>query len=382
MGDTNDSVIKRRLKAKRERDAQEKADQLAKDFRANCAKIFDLIDEDQSGTLSLPEIMLALKGKPDVLRFIKTCRNPVLSEFLVPPRVQAAMKEFDTNDDGELDRDEWKALSDRSLEAILERHALARGNDDEFIDEFLDMAVIVYDLIDEDMNGTLSKEELVKACGEDEDVIEFVVKCPLPELQDLLNPELLDKALSEMDTDDDGSISKDEWTEAVGGSLTKLLDERQKDRDADNEFAIDFQTKAREVFEMIDADDSWTLDKEELMDTSKDGIISLDEWDSAIAIALDKKLEQRAAARSRDKKVAADQRLAEAFDMNADSLEAVRDRKLAELEGRIDEDGNIISQEEMDRRAEEAEIARLKAIPRNAWGMPLSNRSSLLCAIM
>ena len=91
------------------------ADELAKDFRANCAKIFDLIDEDQSGTLSLPEIMLALKGKPDVLRFIKTCRNPVLSEFLVPPRVQAAMKECDTNDDGELDRDEWKALSDRSL---------------------------------------------------------------------------------------------------------------------------------------------------------------------------------------------------------------------------------------------------------------------------
>ena len=164
--DTNDSVIKRRLKAKRERDAQEQADLLAKDFRANCAKIFDLIDEDGSGTLSLPEIMLALKGKPDVLRFIKTCRNPVLSEFLVPPRVQAAMKECDTNDDGELDRDEWKALSDRSLEAILERHALARGTDDEFIDEFLDMAVIVYDLIDEDMNGTLSKEELVKACGE------------------------------------------------------------------------------------------------------------------------------------------------------------------------------------------------------------------------
>ena len=51
------------------------------------------------------------------------------------------------------------------------------------------------------------------------------------------------------------------------------------------------------------------------LDTSKDGIISLDEWDSAIAIALDKKLEQRAAARNRDKKVAADQRLAEAFDM-------------------------------------------------------------------
>ena len=68
--------------------------------------------------------------------------------------------------------------------------------------------------------------------------------------------------------------------------------------------------------------------------------------------------------------------------MNADSLEAVRDRKLAELEGRIDEDGNIISQEEMDRRAEEAELERLRNISRNAWGMPLSNRSSLLCAIM
>ena len=65
------------------------------------------------------------------------------------------------------------------------------------------------------------------------------------------------------------------------------------------------------------------------------------------------------------------------------TLDLVDDlRKLAELEGRIDEDGNIISQEEMDRRAEEAELARLRAIPRNAWGMPLSNRSSLLCAIM
>ena len=36
----------------------------------------------------------------------------------------------------------------------------------------------------------------------------------------------------------------------------------------------------------------------------------------------------------------------------------------------------------MDRRAEEAELERLRNIPRNAWGMPLSNRSSLLCAIM
>ena len=41
------------------------------------------------------------------------------------------------------------------------------------------MAVIVYDLIDEDMNGTLAKEELVEGLGEDEDVIEFVVKCTL-----------------------------------------------------------------------------------------------------------------------------------------------------------------------------------------------------------
>ena len=48
----------------------------------------------------------------------------------------------------------------------------------------------------------------------------------------------------------------------------------------------------------------------------------------------------------------------------------------------LDTNGNTISQEEMDRRAEEAELERLRNIPRNAWGMPLSNRSSLLCAIM
>ena len=127
--DTNDSVIKRRLKAKRERDAQAQvavaaskdlqlvrletstahwccspqADELAKDFRANCAKIFDLIDEDGSGTLSLPEIMLALKGKPDVAVH-QDVPEPGAVGVFVPPRVQAAMKECDTNDDGELNR--------------------------------------------------------------------------------------------------------------------------------------------------------------------------------------------------------------------------------------------------------------------------------------
>ena len=416
--DPNDSAIKRRLMARRARDAQEKADALAVDFRANCVKIFQLCDEDKSGTLTIQEVMGALKDKPDVLRFIKTCRNPVLSEFLVPPRVQAAMKECDKNSDGVIDKDEWKALSDTSLEAILERHALARAADDEFVDEFLDMAVLIYDLVDEDQNGTLAKEELTKAMGEDEDVIEFIVRCPLPELQDLLNPETLEKSLVTMDEDDDGSISKDEWTEVMSKALNKLLDERQKERDEDNEFAMDFQSKAREVFCMIDADESWTLDKEELivgigqkrvsrfliacgnehlqylcvparlghtlfeLDADHSGEISLEEWDMAIAIALDKKLEQRAARRRRDLQVAANARLEEAFDLNAETLDAVRDLKLAQEEGRVDADGNILTAEDMERIALEAEMARLAAIPRNAWGMPLSSRSSMICAIM
>ena len=109
--------------------------------------------------------------------------------------MQAAMKECDTNDDGAL-RVHKSGTSGRppvhrrvraSRRSSSGPHALDSVSTVAFlpwapdslvdirqapsatlslIDEFLDMAVIVYDLIDEDMNGTLAKEELVKACGE------------------------------------------------------------------------------------------------------------------------------------------------------------------------------------------------------------------------
>ena len=98
----------------------------------------------------------------------------------------------------------------------MERLKQAGAEDDRWIDDFLDLAVQVYDLIDDDGNGSLEKAEVVRAVQEDEDVIEFLVKCPHAELQDLLIPAKLESSLDAMDTDDDESISKDEWTEAIG----------------------------------------------------------------------------------------------------------------------------------------------------------------------
>ena len=66
-------------------------------------------------------------------------------------------------------------------------------------------------MIDKDDSGTLDKAEVVDAVKNDKKVIKFLCNCGNQNLQYLLVPSRLDKALAEMDTDRDGSIDADEW---------------------------------------------------------------------------------------------------------------------------------------------------------------------------
>ena len=105
-----------RLKARRDREMQEWADEVASEFTERAAKVFDLIDADQSGSLAIDEILSSLREEPEVTAFIVETPNPVLKEFLVPPRVQKAMKEADVDGDGEVSKEEWNGLAAKSLE--------------------------------------------------------------------------------------------------------------------------------------------------------------------------------------------------------------------------------------------------------------------------
>ena len=108
----------------------------------------------------------------------------------------------------------------------------------------------------------------------DAEVIDFLKNCGEENLQFLLHPPRLKKALAVLDEDKSGEIDVEEWETAIQKGLAHRLEqlsiERQR-RDranarADEEFSAEFLSAAREVFQMIDEDESGTLEKQEVVD--------------------------------------------------------------------------------------------------------------------
>ena len=80
----------------------------------------------------------------------------------------------------------------------------------EFTGEFLNAARKCFELIDKDGGGTLSTAEIVNAVKTDEEVIKFLRNCGEENLQFLLQPARLKKALEVLDEDGSGEIDIDE----------------------------------------------------------------------------------------------------------------------------------------------------------------------------
>ena len=197
-------------------------------------------------------------------------------------------------------------------------------------------------MIDVDNSGTLTKEEIKKSVKSDKEVIDFLKDCGEENLQFLLEPKRLDRALNALDTSQDGEVDVDEWEEAIQRGLKRRLEQLSEERErraraaaaADEDFSAEFLTMARQVFDMIDVDESGYLDKDEIidavkankkvinflqtcgnqnlmylleparlqqalavLDTDRDGQIDASEWEDAIENALKAKLQARAAQR-------------------------------------------------------------------------------------
>ena len=131
----------------------------------------------------------------------------------------------------------------------------------------------VFLLIDKDNSGTLDKGEIIKAVKEDEKVKSFLATCGEPNLEFLTHPARLHKALEVLDTSKDGEVDMEEWEEAINRGLAKRLAQLAAERErreraaekADAEFSNEFLNAARKCFEMIDDDQSGTLEKAEIV---------------------------------------------------------------------------------------------------------------------
>ncbi|KAK7250119.1 hypothetical protein SO694_00006335 [Aureococcus anophagefferens] len=429
-----EDTVKKALMERREQEMRGENDRASDALLSDAKRVFALIDVDGSGKLATEEILRAIREDERVADFLKTTPNKLLQYFLVPAKVAVAMAEADADGDGEISVDEWDALIQKALMAKLDIMGGRRVEDDAFAESFLALANQIYDIIDADGDENLDKQEMVKAVQHDEDVIEFLVMCKVTELQDLLVPSKLSRALDDIDADKDGIIQKREWMESIDRALKACLAARAEEREDDDRFSIEFLSLAREVFQLIDTDGSASLDKDEIvrgvevngdvqkfliscgnqylqyllvparvkamlweLDTDHDESISLEEWDAAIDSALKTKLDARRAGRERDRKAAVDEQLQAALKVNAKTLEMAKlGKKPAGGWPTMGKDGNVRGGEsreqllgltpeqlaEQARLEKEALKAAFVARPKNAKGIAISDRRSRLCIVM
>ena len=100
-----EALSKERERANR---AAAKADEeFSAEFLSAAREVFQMIDEDESGTLEKQEVVDAVRADKKVINFLTDCGNKNLQYLLVPSRLEAALAAMDTDNDGSIDADEW-----------------------------------------------------------------------------------------------------------------------------------------------------------------------------------------------------------------------------------------------------------------------------------
>ena len=106
------------------------------------------------------------------------------------------------------------ALKEKLRQRALDREERARAWRKEmeaFTAEFMAAAQKVFEMIDKDGSGSLAIDEITRAVKEEQEVIDFLENCGEPNLQFLLRPKRLKKALEALDTDKSGEVDEEEW---------------------------------------------------------------------------------------------------------------------------------------------------------------------------
>ena len=221
-------------RARRARAAAAEDEAFSAEFLFAARKVFMMIDEDDSGTLTKDEITTAVKANQEVIDSLVNCGNPNLQYLLVPARLEAALAELDTDRSGEIDAMEWEEAIELALKAKLEQRRVEReqaqsanrAEIEAFTAEFLNAARECFLMIDKDNSGTLTKTEIVHSVSTDKSVKDFLQNCGEPNLQNLLVPSRLEATLAVLDTDRDGHIDAMEWEACIESALANKLAER------------------------------------------------------------------------------------------------------------------------------------------------------------
>ena len=114
-----DALSKERERANRAAAAAD--EQFSSEFLSAAREVFQMIDEDESGTLEKQEVVDAVRADKKVINFLTDCGNKNLQYLLVPSRLEAALAAMDTDNDGSIDCDEWCVSESATLGVLVAR---------------------------------------------------------------------------------------------------------------------------------------------------------------------------------------------------------------------------------------------------------------------
>jgi Ca2+-binding EF-hand superfamily protein len=161
--------------------------------------LFELIDEDQSGTIELDELLEATTNNRQVIRLLK--KSERLRGLLQPEKVRPFFIKMDANGDGVLTIDEMLEFCQ-----VLHSEPL-------YEKELLNQIVMLFNLIDRDHKLYIDKEELLESIMYRPDVVMVMEKHE--KLALLLRPGTFEETFQELDTHHSGHVTLDELMEFV-----------------------------------------------------------------------------------------------------------------------------------------------------------------------
>jgi Ca2+-binding EF-hand superfamily protein len=168
--------------------------------RQSIVDLFERIDKDQSGSIDMDELFVAIRSDKWVKRLLG--RNDRLQPLLQPGKARAMFDQIDKNGDGVVTLDEL--LDFCHVMDFATRHDR----------DVLNGLVKMFNIVDRDHSLTVEKTELLDALNTRPDVREIVGN--IDKLRPLLNTKTFKETFMKMDTNNGGSVTLDEMIEFSG----------------------------------------------------------------------------------------------------------------------------------------------------------------------
>ena len=194
-------------------------------------ELFNLIDDDQSGTLEKKEILRALMFNPEVTSKVK--EFPALSGFLKPRHFKESFVKLDTKTSGHVTSEEFLFFAKENvIKTTVEGNNKnnEKKNEIEAVEENLKA---LYAIINVNNENTVPKKAILKALALNVKVMTKIHE--LDGLDKLLHPHHFDDAFHTMPTEIDGQIKESEF---IGFAKSILIENKSDNSNEENETVL------------------------------------------------------------------------------------------------------------------------------------------------